>query len=418
MDVVKNNKKPALIPRTGKWTLGCLVLAMCAGAVWSLNTSNAVSLPRHELLIGEVLRGELEQRIEGYGILSSDKQQLITSYSVATVKEIVLKPGARVTQDSVILRLENPELEQALQSAGQALKQAQGNLRQLKLNHQREKLEEAANLAELQAQYENARLNKNAEEALVAQGIVSRLTYQRSVLAEKQLKQRIDILNQRISQLALVHNEAVNIQQEIVNQKQGLLDIAQDRLARLTVKAGIDGVLQRMSVELGQSLSVGQELALIGSVSELIALVRVPQSQAQLVTIGDKALIDTRGDKVQGRVSRIDPVVENNTVEIEIILTEDLPASARPQLSVDGTIIADTIADAIYIRRPAGLQSNAQKSLFKLNDTDNQAYKQTIQFGMQTGQFIQIVSGASEGERFVISDLSHLSLTSDTLIIN
>lgn len=411
-------KKRATLPRlSGKWVALLLFTAIAFMLVRVFFANSTPALERQQLLIEQVQRGDLEQKIEGYGVLSSDKQQLITSYSAATVKEIVLKPGAKVTRDSVIVRLENPELEQALQSAQQQLNQEKANLRQLKLNNQRERLNESASLAELQALYENAALNKTAEEKLVEQGIVSQLTYQQSVLEEKQLRQRIDILKQRITHLELVHEESVNIRLESVKQQQGLVDIAQSRLDKLTVRAGIDGVLQRLSVELGQSLVAGQELALIGSVTDLIALIRVQQSHAQLVSVGVKAIIDTRRDHIEGVVSRIDPIVENNTVEIEIALPGDLPASARPQLSVDGTIIADTLRDVTYIRRPAGMQSHVRGSLYRVSHDTELAQKRDIRFGVQTGQFIQILSGASAGEHFVISDLSKLSVASDTLVI-
>jgi HlyD family secretion protein len=157
--------------------------------------------------------------------------------------------------------------------------------------------------------------------------------------------------------------------------------------------------------------------AYLGSVTDLIALIRVPQSQAQLITIGKVAIIDTRRDKIEGVVSRIDPIVDNNTVEIEIALPASLPASARPQLSVDGVIIADTLQNISYIKRPAGAKSNTSVSLYRL-DSQQSATSQALRFGAQAGQFIQILSGASVGEQFIISDLSNLQTTSQTLSIN
>ena len=246
---------------------------------------------------------------------------------------------------------------------------------------------------------------------------MSQLTFQQSTLDERQLKQRIAILKLRIDQLKLVHEESVNIQFERVKQQQGRLNIAGSRLDKLTVRAGFDGVLQRLSVELGQSLAAGQEVALIGSVTDLIALIRVPQSQAQLITVGKVAIIDTRRDKIQGVVSRIDPVVDNNTVEIEIALPAALPASARPQLSVDGVIIADTLKNVNYIKRPAGAKSNTSAALYRLNTQEN-ATSQDLRFGAQAGQFMQILTGASVGEKFIISDLSNLQTSSQTISIH
>ena len=333
------------------------------------------------------------------------------------MKEIVLKPGAKVIANSVIVRLENPELVLQVENAEQELIQVQANLRQLKLNNQRELLNESANLAEITARFDTAALKRTAEQKLVKQGIVSQLTFQQSSLDERQLKQRIAILKQRHEQLKLVHDESVNIQLERVKQQNGRLHSAVSRLDKLTVRAGFDGVLQRLSVELGQSLTAGQEVALIGSVTDLIALIRVPQSQAQLITIGKVAIIDTRRDKIAGVVSRIDPIVDNNTVEIEIALPAKLPASARPQLSVDGVIIADTLHHVSYIKRPAGAKSNTTTSLYRLN-SQQQARSQDIRFGVQAGQFMQVLSGGAVGEQFIISDLSNLQATSQVININ
>jgi HlyD family secretion protein len=416
MDVVKTKKTSSFKPTKGNMLLG-LIVVIGVLIYFAVAKNGAVSVARESLIIESVQQGDLEVIIEGYGTLTSDKQQLITSFSAATVKEIVLKPGAQVIANSVIVRLENPELVLQVENAEQELIQVQANLRQLKLNNQREILNESANLAEITARFDTAALKKAAEEKLVKQGIVSQLTFQQSVLDEKQLKQRIAILKQRIDQLKLVHDESVNIQSERIKQQQGRLNSAESRLDKLTVIAGFDGVLQRLSVELGQSLTAGQEVALIGSVTDLIALIRVPQSQAQLITIGKVAIIDTRRDKIEGVVSRIDPIVDNNTVEIEIALPALLPASARPQLSVDGVIIADTLQNVKYIKRPAGAKSNTSASLYKLNNQEN-ASAEELRFGVQAGQFIQILSGASVGERFIISDLSNLQTTSQTISIN
>ncbi|GAC21258.1 efflux RND transporter periplasmic adaptor subunit [Paraglaciecola arctica] len=416
MDVVKTKKTSSFKPTKGNMLLG-LIVVIGVLIYFAVGKNGAVSVDRESLLIESVQQGDLEVIIEGYGTLTSDKQQLITSFSAATVMEIVLKPGAHVSANSVIVRLENPELVLQVENAAQELIQVQANLRQLKLNNQREILNESANLAEITARFDTAALKRSAEEKLVKQGIVSQLTFQQSALDEKQLKQRIAILKQRIDQLKLVHDESVNIQLERVKQQQGRLNIAESRLDKLTVRAGFDGVLQRLSVELGQSLAAGQEVALIGSVTDLIALIRVPQSQAQLITVGKMAIIDTRRDKIEGVVSRIDPVVDNNTVEIEIALPASLPASARPQLSVDGVIIADTLKNVVYIKRPAGAKSDASASLYRLNGQDN-ASSQDIRFGVQAGQFMQILSGASVGEQFIISDLSNIQQTSQTININ
>lgn len=417
MDVLKEKNQKNKIFKN-KYQLAAAVAALVVALlIWALQTSGSVSVSRDDILIERVEQGDLDVVTEGYGFLNSNKQQLITTLTQATVKEIVLKPGAPVTADSVIVRLDNPELSQEVENAQQEIVQIKANLRQLELNNQREALNETALLAELTARYEAAVLNREAEEKLVEKGVVSQLVYQESVLEENQLAKRIAISKQRMEQLKLVHMESINIQQERLKQHQGQLKIRQSRLDGLVVTAGFSGVLQRLSVELGQSLTAGQEIALIGSVTDLIALMRVPQSQVQQVSIGQDALIDTRRDKIPGKVTRIDPIVQDNMVEIEIALPKDLPASARPQLNVDATIIAETLKQILYIKRPANVKPHSEITLYRLNSNLSTAQLRTLKLGRQAGRYIEIISGAEVGDVFIISDLPNLKSGASQLTI-
>ena len=389
--------------------IGGLAVCLLAALTWYVSANaGGTSVKRNDLLFGTVKQGDLQVEIEGYGALRSDKQLLITSLTSATVQEIVLKPGALVTPNSIIVQLANPELQQLLDSAVQELSQRKANLRQLKLSHQREILNESGSFAEMEASYETAKVRLEAQSGLVKSGIVSVLAYKESLVHEAQLKKRIKIHHQRTAALKLVNQEAINIQLEQIKQQQGQLDIAQNRLDRLTVRAGFSGVLQRLSVELGQSLAAGQEIALIGSVQDLIALVRVPQSKAQLIFIGQKAIVDTRRDKIVGTVSRIDPVVVENTVEIEIALPDQLPASARPQLSVDAVIITDILTNITYMERPVNGKANSNTNLFRLDESHNTAMIIAVKFGKEAGRYIEIIEGGKVNDTFIVSDLSLL----------
>jgi len=415
VDKAKIKIKPSLISK--KHVIIIAIMLLFSVLVINFNHSlNNKTLARKDILIATVQQGDIDVTVDGYGTLKSANLQLLTSFTKATVKQILLKPGALVTKDSVIVLLENPELEQLVESAQQALAQQQANLRQLKLNQQRELLNENANLTELNALFQAAKLKRSAQQKLVVDGIVSQLAFQETVLNEQQLKQRISIAKQRLSQLALVHKEAINIQQQRINQQQGQLNIAQKRVNRLKVTAGFNGVLQRLSVDLGQSLSAGQEIALIGSVRDLIALISVPQTQAQQVQLGQKVAIDTRQDILIGTVARIDPIVKDNTVEIEISLPKNLPASARPQQNIDALITAKTLKNIQYLTRPANVKAQSSVALFKLNNAVSQAVKTQLTLGEKTGRFIQITSGAQTGDTFIISDLSNYKV--DKLTIN
>lgn len=406
MDIVKKKVKNKLTsPKNLVLVIGILLIITLI--VFAKSTLNMVSLAKKDLLFATVKKGDIDVTVEGYGKLTSDKLQLITSLTRATVQEIILKPGAAVSKESIIVKLANPELLQQVENAQQELSQIKANLRQLRVNQQRELLNEDSRLAELESSFESAKLRRIAEEKLVKDGIVSELTYKESLLNEKQLSKRIKILHKRVAQLSLVHQEGINIQQERVKQQQGKLNVAQDRLDKLNVKAGFDGVLQRLSVKLGQSLAPGEEVALIGSVTELIALVRVPQSQAQLVEIGQQVEVDTRQDKIAGTVVRIDPIVADNTVEVEISLPKSLPKSARPQQSIDAKITAATLKNVNYIERPANAKAQTSVALYKLNEDETLATNTLVKFGEKTGRFIEIREGAQVNSRFIISDLSN-----------
>jgi multidrug resistance efflux pump len=414
MDVVKSKVKNKLLS-TKNITFLSAAVALVLLIVFTRLTLNEVSLAKKDLLLATVKSGDIDVTVEGYGKLASEKLQLITTLTRATVQEILLKPGAVVTKDSVIVKLANPELQQQVENAQQELAQINANLRQLKVNQQRELLDEESKLAELEARFETARLRRRAEEKLINDGIVSQLTYKESVLNENQLDRRIDILHKRVEQLLLVHREGINIQLERIKQQQGKLNVAVNRMEKLEVKANFDGVLQKLSVTLGQSLAPGQEVALIGSVTELIALIRVPQSQAQLVAVGQKVKIDTRQDKIMGEVKRIDPIVAENTVEIEVSLPKLLPKSARPQQSIDAVITARTLRNIKYIDRPVNIAAQSVVNIYQLNDTESLAIKTAIEFGEKTGTYIEIKQGAKAGDRFVISDLSNYSNKEITL---
>lgn len=408
MDIRKEKVKKQ--KRNPMFFVGGLAACLVVATSWYVSSqASTASVQRDKLLFGTVKQGDLQIEIEGYGTLRSDKQQLITSLTSATVQSIVLKPGALVTADSIIVQLANPELKQLVDAAAQELAQRKANLRQLKLSHQREILDESSNFAELEANYETARVTLEAHEGLVESGIVSPLDYKESVVREAQLKKSLKIHKQRTAALKKVHQEAINIQLEQIKQQQGQLDIAQNRLDRLTVRAGSDGVLQSLSVELGQSLAPGQEIALIGSVQDLIALVKVPQSKAQQILVGQKAIVDTRRDKIMGTVSRIDPVVVDNTVEVEIDLPEELPDSARPQSSVDVVVNTETLTNITYMERPVNATFNSNSSLFRVDNSNNSAIRTEILFGKEAGRYIEIINGAKVNDTFIISDLSQLT---------
>jgi multidrug efflux pump subunit AcrA (membrane-fusion protein) len=405
MDIVK----PKAPSRFNRLILlgGAIVFVIALIAVALMQPAGQQKLERSTLISAAVQRGDLQVTVDGYGILRSDKQTLITALTPATVAEVLLRSGAEVKADSIILRLNNPELLQEVKAANMALTQEQANLRRLKLSNQRELLAEQAVLAELTATLKSVQLRSEAEKSL-AGGAVSMLAYKMTLLELEQMQKRVNLHTQRIKQLKEVMYEALIIQQEQINQADTHYQNMQQRADRLIVRAGIEGILQRMPVELGQSVIAGQELALVGSAKDLKALIRVPQSRAEQLKVGQIASINTRREQVAGVLTRITPEVHEGTIEVEIAFTEGVPASARPELNVDATIVTGQINDTLFIERPVNVQHYSHQAIFRLADNNKSAERQELSFGADAGKYIQITKGASEQERFILSDMTRL----------
>lgn len=416
MDVTK--KTPGRKGWSRRTGIGAAAGVVALGvALFFLGSRNAVAVSEGDLVVDAVQQGSLDITVEGYGELISAKQTLLTSPSQATVQEIVLKPGAEVTADSVIVRLQDPELVQKYEAARQALNTAQATYRQLELTNQRDTIKEQGAQAELVALQKTAIAKRQAEEGLVTTGVVTKLTFAQTVEDEKQLNLRVELGKTGMKQLEQVHRESLRIQEDQVKQMEANLAMAQTQLDRLTVRAGMAGVLQKLPVEMGQSLAPGAEVALVGSATDLAAIIRVPQGQAQSVHLGNEAIVDTRREKIAGKVSRIVPIVANNTVEIEVALDDIKGTSARPNLSVDGTIIGDRLEHVKYVRRPARVAANSTSQAYALVPGSKEAAPRTVRFGRMAGQYIEVLAGADVGEKLVVTDLTDLKLDGGALRI-
>jgi HlyD family secretion protein len=272
-----------------------------------LDYSSTTTLERGNILTAKVKRSDINAEVEGYGKLRSKQQLLLTAPSVATVREIVLRPGENVSPKDVIIRLDNPELQLQIDSAKRSLNQEQGNLRQLKLSQKKDELKEKSALAGLVMQYQSIRLERKAKEELVAKGIVSSIEFQRVELEEKLLKEQEYIQRDILAQLMKAQEEGVSIQQDKISQSENLLLKNEQQLDRLDIRVDFEGVLQELTVELGQSLTLGQKIGMVGSTSDLLAEIKVPQNQAQDVVRGQKVVVKTRNEQISGLVSRVDP---------------------------------------------------------------------------------------------------------------
>lgn len=404
MDIKKSKKKK---PQNKKPLVIGGAIAFAVAAVFSLPQQADVDLS--DVIIDSVSKGHFEVSVSAFGVLESQKKELITAQSNAIVKEVLIKPGGVVNAGTPIVRLDNPELMQALEQAKRQLVQEEAMLKQTIVNQKIQRLNHQSDLTELESQLDIAKLRRDSEKQLAATGIVSKLDYETSKLNMLQLERMLKIQQDQILQLNDLHQEEIKIAEQLIGQQQSLVDLAQSRVEALTVTANFTGVVQQMFVEVGQSLNTGAQIAEVGSTQDLVALLQVPQSQASQLAVAQPAEINLQGQQMKGQVTRIEPVVVNNNISVEITFDGALPESARPQLNIQGKINIAAVDNALYIKTPINTQPNSFVTLFAVDEDNQTGTAKRIQLGRQSGKFTEIKSGAGVGERFILSNLASLA---------
>lgn len=404
---LKPSKKPN---QRKKLIIGALLISITL-VIWLIKLWLApISLPAKQLQIASVTQADFVVKVKGFGRLKSKYQRYLTNTDVAMVEAIHVYPGTQVSKDTVILSLVNPLQAQRLSVARLELARQQASFSEQKINQKSQLLEREANLTLLQSELESAQLRSEAESKLIEQGIVSSLDYKRSLLTVKQLKQRVEIEKKRLAQLAQMHLQRSKVQQELLRQFELNYQVQQQAFDDLQITAGIDGMLQELNVELGQNLTPGTRLAVVGSDNALKAELSIKQSDAEKIALNMDARVNTFSNSKQGevaaKVTRIDPIVSDGRVMIELDLIGELPANARPDLSIEGHVISNVIANALTIKLPQKAKAHSKAMLFKLNPTTHLATPINIEFGTLSDNTIQLLDGAKVGEQLIISDLS------------
>ncbi|TKB55335.1 efflux RND transporter periplasmic adaptor subunit [Ferrimonas aestuarii] len=387
------------------WVYGGLSIASAVmlASGWLMGFADPVQVVSAQgVVIEKVRSGDFALTVEGYGTLQSVNRRLITATSTAIVDEIRLKAGAPVEPDTVILTLKNPELEGQLRQALAFLKSAKTSKRQLNLQQQRELLNSESQFAELKAEAEIAQLQMEAERSLVESGVISGISAKRNQLKAAQLRQRVELEKAKLQKLQQVHQETLSIQDELIAQAEDNYQQVKHQVDQLSVKAGISGVIQQLPVTLGESVVPGTRIATVGSLFPLVAEIKVPQLQANLLMSGQQAEITALDQSVYGQVVRIDPVVSEGAVQVDILL--DGETKLKPMQMVDALIQAKVDPNVRFIHAPAGIQQNSKQQLFKVAE-DNSGVRVEVNFGKRSGDLIQVIAGVSPGERLITSQI-------------
>ncbi|HTB92044.1 MAG TPA: HlyD family efflux transporter periplasmic adaptor subunit [Candidatus Sulfotelmatobacter sp.] len=354
----------------------------------------------------EVKRGPMVRDVRGVGTLVPVDIRWIPAQTDSRVERIVLRPGAIVKPGSIILELSDPILQRETLDAGYQLKAAQADLENLKVQINSELLNQKSFTAAVRSDYEQAKLQHEVDEKLRVEGIGAEVTAKLSKVKAEQLAIRLKLEEDRTKNAEDSAAARLQAQQSHVDQQRALYDLKSSELDSLHVRASIDGVLQLVPVDVGQHVTPSTNLARVADPKHLKAEIRIPETQAKDITIGQPATVDTRNGIVKGQVSRIDPSVQNGTVTVDVLFTEPLPNGARPDLSVDGTIELENLKDVLYVGRPVHGQSSSTIGLFKLVEDGSEGVRVNVKLGKSSVNTVEILQGLKVGDKVILSDMS------------
>ena len=371
----------------------------------------APSVDRATVWVDTVKRGQLLRQVRGSGTLVPEDIRWISATTQGRVERILLRAGAVVEPNTVILELSNPDVEQAVRDAQLAFQSAQAAYANRKADLESALLTQESTLATIESNYKQAVLDLSSNEELQKSGLVADLMIKQKQGAVADLKNRLSVETKRLEISRAGMRSQLAPQEADIAQRKAAADLQARRLDDLRVKAGMSGVLQcvcsspTVQVERGAQVAPGTNLARVANPTNLKAELRIAETQTKDIRIGQSAEVDTRNGIVKGKVSRIDPASSNGTVGVDVTLEGALPSGARPDLSVDGTVLLEQLNDIIYVGRPAFGQENSSVSLFKCG-ADQEAVRSTVKLGRSSVNTIEIVEGLQPGDKVVLSDMS------------
>jgi HlyD family secretion protein len=387
---------------------GSVALLVVAGVSYGLSRLKpaAPTVERAVVWPDTVKRGDMTRQVRGLGTLTPEDIRWIPATTQGRVEKIILRPGTAVKPNDVILELTNPQLEQQLQDAELKLAAARAGLENLKVQLQNDLLQTRASAANIDGDYNKARMNAEMKSALFKENLVSQLEMQQAKVDADQLSVRTQIAKEQLASKAESMRAQQAVQQSLVDQAQAFLGLTRQQKDELKVRAGLEGMLQLVPVEVGAQVAPGTNLARVANPQRLKAEIKIAETQTRDIQLGQKAEIDTRIGIVEGRVARIDPSVINGTRTVDVTLVGELPRGAVPDLSVDGTIVLEQLRDIIFMGRPAFGQDQSTVGLFKIGADGVTAERTQVKLGRSSVNTIEVLSGLKVGDQVILSDMS------------
>jgi HlyD family secretion protein len=405
MDIIRNTESRKKNLRRYGGAAAIVVALIVATVALARLEPAAPAVERESMVIAQVQRGPFTRAIRATGTLVPENIRWISAATDARVERVVVQPGTAVTADTVILELSDPQAQQSASDATWQLRAAEAAYEAAEAELQNERLDREAAAARLRAEHEQARLRAKADADLEKAGLAASITRQLSQSAADELGRRVQIEERRVATVATSQRARLATLQAQVEQARALNELRRGQTDSLHVRAGIDGVLQQVTVQAGQRVQVGTNLARVAEPSRLKAEVRVAEVQAKDVVVGQSATIDTRNGIVSARVARVDPAVRDGSVVVDLTIVDPLPAGARPDLTVDATIELQRVPDAVFVTRPVSAQELSSGTLFKVDGSE--AHRVKVDFGRASAVEIELKNGLKPGDQVIVSDTSN-----------
>ncbi len=385
--------------------LAVLGLALATAGLRSLKPA-APSVDRAAVWIDSVQRGPLLIEVRGPGTLVPERVRWISAVTAGRVEKRLAEPGQEVNSDTELLELSNPDVQlEALESERQ-LTVAQGDRVNMRTTLETTRLNQEGNVAAAKSAYLDAQRNAEASSDLARKELISSMEASRAQDRVVELQTRYEVEEKRLAVMTEATDSQLRLQDAQVSRLRAVVDFQRERIRSMKVMAGAHGVLQELPLEVGQWAQSGAVLARLVEPGRLKAVLRIPETQAKDLTMGQPAAIDTRNGIVKGAVARIDPAVQNGTVTVDVRLEGEMPRGARPDLSVDGTIQVERLDNVLHVGRPAYGQANSTVGLFKLAADGREATRINVRLGRTSVNTVEVLGGLQPGEKVIISDMS------------
>jgi len=403
--------RPATVARQRKrrrivyGALGVVVVALVTMGLSRLKPA-APGVDRSTVWIDTVKRGPMLRQVRGLGTLTPVDIQWIPAATDGRVEKIPVLPGTAVQPNTVLLILTNPQLTQEALDANLKLKAAQADYKNLEAQLESQVLTQKSLVAQVSAEYNEARMQAETDQQLNKLGVISDLNRKIADGKAQQLQTRDQIEQERLTNSNRVLQAQLLAKQAEIEQDRALSQLKQTQVQNLVVRAGIKGVLQEQPLKVGQWVTPGTTLAKVVQPDHLKAELKIPETQAKDIQLNQPASVDTHNGVIAGHVMRIDPAVYNGTVTVDVMLDDPLPPGARPDLSVDGTIDLERLSNVLYVGRPAFGQENSTVGMFVLQPDGKTAVRAQVKLGRSSVNTVEILGGLKDGDQVILSDMS------------